>query len=131
MKISKDARRVARQLMKHTVKDGVVDPAMVRRVVDGLKRDKSRGYIGKVVAYSRLVRLELERRHAVVESATSLDASTRLSVGGALLKKYGDGLTVDFEVNPSLLGGLRVRVGSDVWDGSVKGRLERLRDRIG
>ena len=131
MKISKDARRVARQLMRHTVKDGVVDQAVVRRVVAGLKRDKSRGYIGKIVAYARLVRLELERRHAVVESATVLDATTRLSVDGSLLKKYGAGLTVDFAVDPELLGGLKVRVGSDVWDGSVKGRLERLRERIG
>lgn len=131
MKISKEARRVARQLMKLTLRDGQVDTAVVRRVVDGLKRDKSRGYIGKIVAYSRLVRLELDRRHAVVESARDLDAASRESVGAALKKKYGAGLTLDFSVNPALLGGLRVRVGSDVWDGSVKGRLDRLRERIG
>lgn len=131
MKISKESRRVARQLMKLTVKDGQVDPTIVRRVVDGLKRDKSRGYIGKIAAYARLVRLELDRRHAVVESAEALDAATQESVTTALQKKYGAGVTLEFSVNPALLGGMRVRVGSDVWDGSVKGRLDRLRDRIG
>lgn len=131
MKINKEAQRTARQLMRHTVKDGRVDLAVVRRVIDGLKRDKSRGYVGKVVAYARLVRLELERRHAVIESAAELNAATRGSVENSLREKHGDGLTTEFAVNPALIGGMRIRVGSDVWDGSVKGRLDRLSDRIG
>ncbi|MEO5719290.1 MAG: F0F1 ATP synthase subunit delta, partial [Chthoniobacterales bacterium] len=35
-----------------------------------------------------------------------------------------------FVVNPALLGGVRVRVGSDVWDSSVRNRLERLRQNL-
>ncbi len=38
---------------------------------------------------------------------------------------------MEFKSNPGLLGGMRVRVGSDVWDGSVKNRLERLREKVG
>ncbi len=47
-----------------------------------------------------------------------------------LRSKYGDGLTTDFRVNPNLIGGLRIRVGSDVWDGSVRGRLDRLEQEL-
>ena len=43
-----------------------------------------------------------------------------------LRAKYGAGLTTDFRINPALLAGLRIRVGSDVWDGSVRARLDRL-----
>ena len=45
-----------------------------------------------------------------------------------LRKKYGKDLTFDFQTNPDLLGGMRVKVGSDVWDGSVRARLQQLED---
>jgi F-type H+-transporting ATPase subunit delta len=47
-----------------------------------------------------------------------------------LNKKYGKDLSTEFVVKPELLGGMRVRVGSDVWDGSVRNRLERLRQQL-
>ncbi|MCB1232893.1 MAG: F0F1 ATP synthase subunit delta [Verrucomicrobiae bacterium] len=131
MKISKEARRVARQLMKATVKDGRVDGGVVRKVVARLKEEKPRGYLGMIAAYGRLVRLELEKHHAIVESAVTLADETRSTVEFDLQKKYDGKLTVEYKVNPALIGGMRVRVGSDVWDGSVKGRLERLKERIG
>jgi F-type H+-transporting ATPase subunit delta len=73
-----------------------------------------------------LIRLELDKRHAVIESATELSPDTSEHVLRDLKTKYGEGLTTDFRVNPDLIGGLRIRVGSDVWDGSVQGRLDRL-----
>ena len=48
------------------------------------------------------------------------------SIKANLTKRYGPGLDVQFWVNPSLIGGLRVKVGSDVYDGSVKARLAEL-----
>jgi len=131
MKASKDAQRIARQLLKATLSAGQVDDGVVRTVLTKLATGKPRGYQGVMNAYTHLVRLELEKSHAVVESATSLATATEAEVGADLKKKYGDGITTEFKSNPELLGGMRVRVGSDVWDGSVKNRLERLRDKIG
>ncbi len=131
MKISKDARRIARQLLKATLKNGRVDGDVVRKVVANLKEKQSRGFLGVLAAYTRLVRLEIERSHAVIESAVPLEDETRSAVEFDLQKKHEGGLTVEYKVTPELLGGLRIRVGNDVWDGSVKGRLERLRERIG
>jgi F-type H+-transporting ATPase subunit delta len=68
----------------------------------------------------------MERRHVVVESATDLDTASRDRVSAGLAAKYGTDLTYEFRVNSDLLGGLKVRVGNDVFDGSVKGRLDRL-----
>jgi F-type H+-transporting ATPase subunit delta len=47
-----------------------------------------------------------------------------------LRRKYGSTLTAEFKVNPDLLGGMRVKVGSDVWDGSVKARLTDLKNKL-
>jgi F-type H+-transporting ATPase subunit delta len=47
-------------------------------------------------------------------------------VAGRLNKIYGDGLDLTFKQDASLLGGLRIQVGSDLYDGSVKMRLEKL-----
>ncbi len=87
---------------------------------------KPRHYVDILKNYHRLIRLELDKRHAVIESATALSWDTSEHVLRDLRLKYGEGLTTEFRVNPDLIGGLRIRVGSDVWDGSVRGRLDRL-----
>jgi F-type H+-transporting ATPase subunit delta len=48
----------------------------------------------------------------------------------SLQRKYGTDLTTEFVTTPELLGGLRIRVGSDVWDGSVRQRLQRLQEDL-
>ncbi len=130
MKASKDAQRIARQLLKATVSSGQVDKATVKTVLSKLATDKPRGFQGVISAYTHLVRLELEKSHAVIESAATLDAAMQAEVLADLKRKYGEGITSEFKIDPELLGGMRVRVGSDVWDGSVRSRLQRLREKI-
>ena len=81
---------------------------------------------GILAALQRLTRLDLERRKVTVESAVELDEATRQRVVAGLAKQYGSDLVAQYQVNPALLGGLRIRVGNDVFDGSVQGRLDRL-----
>ena len=47
-------------------------------------------------------------------------------VADRLKRIYGAGLEISFDRNPALIGGLRVKVGSDLYDDSVQARLERL-----
>jgi F-type H+-transporting ATPase subunit delta len=61
-----------------------------------------------------------------VESATPLPADLRAEVTGQLEKIYGSAVNITFSENPALLGGLRIQVGSDLYDGSVQTRLEKL-----
>jgi F-type H+-transporting ATPase subunit delta len=126
MKISKEARRTSRQLFRVCMVDGKLDESRVRTVVSGIASSKPRGYIGMLDAFSRLVANEVDRQRALVESASALAPATQTELQASLSKKYGRQLTLDFSVNPELLGGIRVKVGSDVWDGSVKARLEGL-----
>jgi len=48
------------------------------------------------------------------------------SIQASLTAQYGPGLDIKYYVNPALLGGMRVQVGSDLYDGSVKTRLDNL-----
>ena len=126
MKISKQARRDAKQLFNVCKVRGVLDEGRVRQTVGVVIEKKPRGFVGILSHFQRLVKLDIERRSARVESAVAASEALQQSVKANLAQRYGQGLNVTFAVNPSLIGGLRVQVGSDVFDGSVKARLSEL-----
>jgi F-type H+-transporting ATPase subunit delta len=128
MKISKQARRDAKQLFNACKSGGVMDEAKVRQAVQAVIAGKPRGYAAILTHFQRLVKLDLARRAAVIESATPLDAGLQASLRDNLARRYGTGLNISFTQNPALLGGVRIRVGSDVFDASVAGRLAALSD---
>jgi F-type H+-transporting ATPase subunit delta len=126
MKISKAAAATARRLFGLCQTDGRLDDDKLRSVVSRLVESKPRDFLAILGALQKLTRLEMERRKVTVESAVDLDEATRRRVLAGLVKKYGTDLVAIYQVNPALLGGLRIRVGNDVFDGTVRGRLERL-----
>ena len=126
MKISKQARRDAKQLFRTCKPDGLLDEARVRQTVQAVIARKPRGYVGILSHFERLVKIDIERRAARVESAAPMDAAMEESIRATLARKYGQGLNITFSQNPALLGGLRIKVGSDVFDGTVAGRLNAL-----
>jgi F-type H+-transporting ATPase subunit delta len=126
MKISKTAATTARRLFGLCQQGGLLDEARLRDLVARLVAQKPRDYAAILSALQRLTRLELDRRKVVIESAVALDDATRDRVVAGLTKEYGEGLSVTTRTNPDLVGGLRIRVGDDVLDGSVQGRLRRL-----
>jgi F-type H+-transporting ATPase subunit delta len=128
MKISKQARRDAKQLFHSCVNNGLLDEGRVRQAVSAVLTQKPRGYVGILSHLQRLVKLDLDRRTAHVESAVALTAEQQSAMQANLGRKYGAGLNISFSQNPALIGGLRVQVGSDVYDGSVRARLEALRE---
>lgn len=128
MKITKQARRDAKSLLGACRSEGVLDDAKVRRALAEVIAKKPRGYMGVLAHFERLVRLDIERRSARVESAVALSAATRTSLEQNLARRYGAGVSLTFSENPALIGGLRIQVGSDVFDGSVQARLAALSD---
>jgi F-type H+-transporting ATPase subunit delta len=126
MKLTKEMRRTTKELFRSSFTNARLDEGKVRRIVQQIVATKPRHYVDLLKTYQRLIRLETEKHHAIIESATALDQGTSGRVLNDLKAKYGADLTTDFKINPDLLGGLRIRIGSDVWDGSVQGRLNRL-----
>jgi F-type H+-transporting ATPase subunit delta len=126
MKISKQAQREARQLFRCCMSNGLLDEGRVRQCIALLAAKQPRGYVAILSRLHRLVKLELARRHVRIENAVETSPEQVASLKAGLEKQYGPGLNVEFWVNPKLIGGLRVQVGSDLYDGSVKTRLEKL-----
>ncbi len=101
------------------------------RLLTSLARDPG----GRAFSHGvgELVRQAAERRDklvATVTSATALSAQQTSRLREALDRIYSRGVVVHVLVDPSLGGGLRVRVGDEVIDGSVSGRLEAIRQRL-
>jgi F-type H+-transporting ATPase subunit delta len=130
MKLNKEIRRLSRKMLQASFTDGQLDPGRISSLVDSLITQKPRNYIDVLKNYRRLLRLELEKRHATVETSSEVDPAIRSEIVANLKSKYGNDLSTEFHVDPRLLGGMRVRVGNDVWDGSVRNRLERLQHEL-
>ncbi len=128
MKISKQARREAKELFRSCVADGLLDENRVRQAVQRVLETRPRGYLAILSHFHRLVKLDLQRRTALVQSAVPLSPELQASVKTGLSRLYGPGLNISFAPQPALIGGLRVQVGSDVYDGSVQARLKALQE---
>lgn len=130
MKLNKEIRQLSRKMLQASFTDGQLDHGRISSLVDSLIAQKPRNYIDVLKNYRRLLRLELEKRQATVETSCEVDPAIRSEIVASLKSKYGNDLSTEFHVDPQLLGGMRIRVGSDVWDGSVRNRLERLQHEL-
>src|SRR5262245_49527411 len=107
MKITKQARRGAKELFRSCLVNGLLDESRARQVVQKVIQAKPRGYLPILVHFQRLVKLDLDRRTARVESATPLPADLKSNVQAGLTRTYGAGLNISFTENPALIAGLR------------------------
>jgi len=130
MKGRKQIKREARQLFRLCRVNGSVDEERVRGVVRQALQSHPRGVHAVLSEFLRLVRLDQSQHTAGIESATDLPADLRASVAANLERVYGPGLISSFSLNPELIGGMRIKVGSDVYDGSIKAKLSELEKRF-
>ena len=128
MKISKQARREAKQLFRGCQTNGLPDDGKLRQVLDAVIARQPRGYVAILSHLQRLVKLDLDRRTARVENALPLTPAQQSQVLVNLTARYGPGLKISYAQNPALIGGMRIKVGSDVYDASVQARLGALAD---
>lgn len=126
MKLSREARRQSKELFDLSIVDGRLDENRLRTIATEIVEKKPRHYVQMLKFITRLTRLEVARHHAVVESAKQLSDEKRTEISSNLATKFGK-ITAEFRYSPSLIGGLRVKLGSNVWDGSIQSRLETLK----
>ncbi len=126
MKIPKEARKISRELFQASLENGRLNESRVRAIAGQVVASKPRYFSHILKNYERLIRLELARHHAVIESATELDEAARAEIESNLKARFGPDVTTEFSVQPELLGGVRIKIGSDVFDSTVRERLNRL-----
>jgi F-type H+-transporting ATPase subunit delta len=127
MQIPKEARRQARELFEAALDaSGRPDAVKALSIADLVIKSAPRHSLQILKEYTKLIRLELEKHHAVIESAVAVDDSTQSSIHKALEKLDGGAVTIETKVDTSLIGGSRIRLGSQVWDATVISRLNAL-----
>jgi F-type H+-transporting ATPase subunit delta len=126
MKLHKEGRKLAKGMLRTSLTDGALDAAKVKKVTEAVIAARPRNTVGVLKEFARLVRLEEAKRSAVIESTTELEAAEKSAITRTLRAKYGADVTAEYKINPALLGGLRIQIGSDVLDASVRTRLDRL-----
>lgn len=127
MQIPKEARRQARELFEAALDaTGRPDASKALSIADVVIKSAPRHSLQILKEYTRLIRLEMAKHHAVIESAAPIDDSTRSSIVKSLEKRDGGSVTLETKIDPSLIGGSRIRLGSEVWDATVASRLNAL-----
>jgi len=131
MKTAKQIEREARQCFRLCLVEGRLDENRARIVVQRIVESRQRGYLQLLGRFQRLIRNEYARRSAEIQSALPLSSELKNSVQTGLTSVYGPGLSWLFTENPALIGGVRLKVGSDVYDGSVRSALMALARSFG
>src|SRR5262245_18240992 len=126
MKTTTQVKREAKHLFRLCFVDGSLDSTRVYLVIRRVLRSKRRGYLALANQFQRLVRLDQLNHTAQIESETSLTPELRANVQQRLVQAYGPKLDVSFAEDPELIGGMRIKVSSDVYDGSIKAGLAAL-----
>jgi len=131
MRAGKRTTRTARRLFRLCrAEGGLLNEPRARQVVEHIAGAGRRHRLQILTEFERLVKLDRDRHTAVIESAVPLSGDLRDGVQTDLTRVYGPALEAVFEVNPALIGGMRIKVGSDVYDDSVRARLAALEDRL-
>ena len=131
MKTAKQTEREAKQLFRFCVVGGSIDENRVRLVAKNALRSKRRNYLLLLGRFKRLLEHEYVRHMAEIESAVPLPSDLRVRVQGELTSVYGPGLRWQFIHNPELIAGMRIKIASDVYDGSVRAGLAALARTFG
>ena len=126
MRTTKRNARVARRLFRLCRVDGLLDESRARLVVRRILESGQHDALGIIGHFQRLVRLDRDSHTAHVESAVPLSADLRGQIEAEIAQWFGRGMEAEFSENRDLIGGVRMRVGSHIYDGSVRGRLAAI-----
>lgn len=121
---------LAKKMVEMSRDNGVVTEAKVGEVLAAVKQLKPRHELSLLKAYLYYIRKAVAEQTAVVASAGALSKDALASIETSFSKVYGRQITAVTKTDASLIAGLRIRVGDDVYDASVAGRLKRLAENV-
>ena len=120
----------AKKLVELSREDGIVTEARVSEVLAGLKRAKPRHELIVLKTYLYYIRNAVAEQTAVVATPGALGSDALSAIESNFSKIYDRKITAVTVADSSLIAGVRVRVGDDVYDASVAGRLKRLAENV-
>ena len=120
----------AKKLLEMSLENGVVTEAKVSEVLAGLKQVKPRHELLVLKAYHHYISKAVAEQTALVSTPGALGEDALAAIESSLSSVYGRSISAVTTADPSLIAGVRVRVGDDVYDASVAGRLRRLAESV-
>jgi len=126
MAADKQTKLLAKQLFKLSLVNGVVSPEQVAGVLGWVEKYSPHRPVALLKAYQHRIALELAKSRAEVEHAGPVSDATLKQIEAAMTRRYARPVTASAKPNAKLLAGLRVRVGSDIYESSVAGQLATL-----
>ena len=117
---------MARQLFDASFVNGRLDSDRSLAIAEVIVNSRPRHAFQILKEFTRLLRLELTQHHALIESAAPLEAASEQAIIAALQTRDKH-VTFSVTTNPALIGGARIQLGSDVWDGSIAAKLQKFK----
>jgi F-type H+-transporting ATPase subunit delta len=103
----------------------------VGKYLEYLYCEKALGSLPEIVNIINALYLEMQKRaRAIVTSAMPITPAYEAELKKSLRNVTGKDIDIEFIVDPALLGGVRIRIGSTMYDSSIKGQLGLLRDKF-
>jgi len=126
MRADKKTKLLAKQLVKLSLVNGAVSPEQVTGVLAYVEKSAPRQSLSLLKLYHRAIAVEFAKSQALIEHAGTISDTTLKMIEGAMSQKYKRVITASARPNPALLAGVRVRVGSDVYESTVSNQLAQL-----
>ena len=122
--------KLAKKLLELSKDNGVVTESKVAEVLAGFQQVQHRRHLTVLKTFLNYLRREVALQTAVVSTPTGLSDDALKAIEVQFSKLYNRPVNVVTQPDTSLIAGVRVRVGDDVYDASVAGRLQRLAESV-
>ncbi|GGW86324.1 F0F1 ATP synthase subunit delta [Streptomyces noursei] len=126
----RSATASAKTELLHTLLGGRANPVTERLVIRLVAQPRGRSLEAGLDALSKLAAARRDRMVAVVTSAVPLSDGQRQRLGAALATLYGRQIHLNLDVDPEVLGGVQVRIGDEVINGTIADRLDGVARRM-
>ena len=122
--------KLAKKLLELSKDNGVVTESKVGEVLAGLQQVQDRHHLTVLKTFLNYLRREVALQTAVVLTPTKLSDDALKAIEVQFSKLYNRPVSAVAQPDTTLIAGVRVRVGDDVYDASVAGRLQRLAESV-
>ncbi|MDP2671488.1 MAG: F0F1 ATP synthase subunit delta [bacterium] len=120
--------KLAKKSLQASFAKGRLEPALVSEQIKVIKKEYPSETLNLLRAYRKLLRAKLAKQTVLVESSLPLNQDLVADIEAEIKKKFGADKTVTFRTNETTLGGLRLKLGDDILDYSLAGKLNELKE---
>lgn len=120
----------SRALFDLCLTEGRLDEEKMRHLIEALKKNNSRNLRDLLAGLWKRIEHHIREHTAILESAGELSSDEVNAIFSQMEKHEGPFLKRNYRANPQLIGGMRIQIGSNVWDGSIANRLQQLQESV-